>query len=330
MAIGIMLVFGAMLLWQGKNKMPQIKKEKMGKGSESDFAVDLTAQARKQKSEPFFGREHEIERAMHILLRRTKNNPLLLGHPGVGKTAIVQGLAQKIVQGDVPAKLRGVRILALNLGSLMADAGNRGDLEGRLSAFVEELEEHPRGTILFIDEVHMLVQASGTQGGLNPTDMLKPALSRGELQVIGATTWEEYEKYIHPDAALDRRLQPVLVDEPSPEHALAMLRHAKDVYEEFHGVTIDDAALEAAVHLSAKKITNRYLPDKAIDIIDEAAAKVALECSRAENGKHFGALHAAARKCSGKSTRVTAKDVEAVINDWAKGDKEERKVKKTG
>lgn len=276
------------------------------------YGADLTAQAAQGLLDPFDGREKEIDRVIHVLMRRTKNNPLLLGAPGVGKTAIVHGLAKRIIDEDVPKALVGKRVLALDLAAVMSDTKYRGELEQRLREILKTLEDAPRTTILFIDEIHILEQAKGTEGAVNISDILKPALSRGDLQIIGATTWDEYEEYIHPDAALDRRLQPVLVDEPTTKQTLRMLQSLRPAYEAFHGVRIPDKTLEAAITLSGK-IVGRFLPDKAIDVIDEASAKVAIECPSHHHGKTLGVIHAAA--LSAKDT-VTIDDVKSVVDQW--------------
>lgn len=277
------------------------------------FSKDLTQMARDGKLELFSGREEEIERMTHILMRKSKNNPLLIGQPGVGKTAIVEGLADRIACGDVPDGLKDKQVLALDLISIVADTKYRGEMEARLKGMLHDLENVKSRAILFIDEVHMLDQLSGAEGSLNISDVLKPVLARGEMQVIGATTWSEYENTIKKDQPLDRRFQPVIVEEPTPKEALAMLKHVRPAYEAFHKVTIEDEALEAAVSLSRKRIKNRYLPDKAIDLIDEASAKVAIDVSRKEHGVSFGIVHAAAKACE---SCVTAKDIEEVVNDW--------------
>ncbi|MEK7529585.1 MAG: AAA family ATPase, partial [Patescibacteria group bacterium] len=277
------------------------------------FSRDLTQMARDGKLEMFSGREAEIERMTHILMRKSKNNPLLIGQPGVGKTAIVEGLADRIARGDVPDGLKDKQVLALDLISIVADTKYRGEMEARLKGMLHDLENVKSHAILFIDEVHMLDQLSGAEGSLNISDVLKPVLARGEVQVIGATTWSEYESTIKKDQPLDRRFQPVIVEEPTPKEALAMLKHVRSAYETFHKVTIEDEALEAAVSLSRKRIKGRYLPDKALDLIDEASAKVAIELSRREHGSPFGIVHAAAKVCE---NCVTAKDIEEVVNDW--------------
>jgi len=236
------------------------------------LATDLTAKAQEGKLDPVIGREMEIERVIQILARRTKNNPALIGEPGVGKTAIVEGLAQRIVAGETPEPLIGKRVLQLDVGSLVAGTMYRGQFEERLKRVIDELKS--LGAILFIDEVHMLVGAGSAGSSVDAANILKPALSRGELQVIGATTLDEYRKYIESDAALERRFQPVMVEEPTVEEALNILRGVKKPYEEHHRLLISDEALEAAVHLSARYVTDRFLPDKAIDLIDETASRV--------------------------------------------------------
>jgi ATP-dependent Clp protease ATP-binding subunit ClpC len=236
------------------------------------LAVDLTSLAEEGKLDPVIGRQMEIERVIQILARRNKNNPALIGEPGVGKTAIVEGLAQRIIEGDVPAPLLDKRVLQLDVGSLVAGTMYRGQFEERLKRVIDELKSS--GAILFIDEVHMLVGAGAAGSSVDAANILKPALSRGELQVIGATTLDEYRKHIESDAALERRFQPIIVNEPSIEETIEILRGIRSAYEEHHRLTISDEALEAAAHLSARYVTERFLPDKAIDLIDESASRV--------------------------------------------------------
>ncbi|HWQ84519.1 MAG TPA: ATP-dependent Clp protease ATP-binding subunit [Anaerolineales bacterium] len=236
------------------------------------LATDLTSLAEEGKLDPVIGRQMEIERVIQILARRTKNNPALMGEPGVGKTAIVEGLAQRIVEGDVPGPLLDKRVLQLDVGSLVAGTMYRGQFEERLKRVIDELKAS--GAILFIDEVHMLVGAGAAGSSVDAANILKPALSRGELQVIGATTLDEYRKHIESDAALERRFQPVMVEEPSVDETIEILRGVRPAYEEHHRLTISDEALDAAAHLSSRYVTERFLPDKAIDLIDESSSRV--------------------------------------------------------
>ncbi|MBA3752114.1 AAA family ATPase, partial [Candidatus Dependentiae bacterium] len=238
------------------------------------YCQNLTEQARKGKLDPVIGRHDEIRRVIQILSRRTKNNPVLIGQPGVGKTAIVEGIALRIVNNDVPESLKNTTIYALDLGLLIAGAKYQGEFEERLKGVLKEIEEGQDTCILFIDELHMLVGAGSTGGGMDASNLLKPALARGTLHCIGATTIAEYKKYIEKDAALERRFQKVMVQEPSVEDALSILRGLKEKYELHHGIRIKDQALVDAVQLSSKYIPDRFLPDKAIDLIDEAAAMV--------------------------------------------------------
>jgi ATP-dependent Clp protease ATP-binding subunit ClpB len=241
------------------------------------FSKDLTELARLGKLDPVIGRDEEIRRAIQVLMRRTKNNPVLIGDPGVGKTAIVEGLAQRIVNGDVPEGLKRKRVVALDLGALVAGAKFRGEFEERLKAVVKEIVDSQGNIILFIDEIHNLVGAGRAEGSMDASNLLKPALARGELKCIGATTVDEYRKYIEKDAALERRFQPVYVKEPSVEDTIAILRGLKERYEVHHGIRISDSALITAATLSSRYITDRFLPDKAIDLVDEAASRLRME-----------------------------------------------------
>jgi ATP-dependent Clp protease ATP-binding subunit ClpC len=253
----------------GKTKTPMV----------DQLATDLTSLAEENKLDPVIGRQMEIERVIQILARRNKNNPALIGEPGVGKTAIVEGLAQRIVENDVPAPLMNKRVMQLDVGSLVAGTMYRGQFEERLKRVIDELKSS--GAILFIDEVHMLVGAGAAGSSVDAANILKPALSRGELQVIGATTLDEYRKYIESDAALERRFQPIMVDEPTIDETIEILRGVRTAYEEHHRLTISDEALNAAAHLSARYVTERFLPDKAIDLIDESSSRVRMYKSEA-------------------------------------------------
>ncbi|MGD8243184.1 MAG: Clp protease N-terminal domain-containing protein, partial [Desulfobacterales bacterium] len=241
------------------------------------FSRDLTELARQGKLDPVIGRDDEIRRIVQVLSRRTKNNPVLIGEPGVGKTAIVEGLARRIVEGDVSETLRDRRLVALDMGALIAGAKYRGEFEDRLKAVLKEIEAAEGEVILFIDELHTLVGAGASEGALDASNMLKPALARGTLRCVGATTLNEYRKYIEKDAALERRFQPVLVTEPTVEDTISILRGLKEKYEVHHGVRIKDSAIVAAAGLSHRYIADRFLPDKAIDLIDECASKLRIE-----------------------------------------------------
>lgn len=312
-AIGFIAICLGALTWRWYHRKPVAAK------TETDFTVDLTDLAAKGKLEKVIGMEEVIERVLHVIARKQKNNPLIIGEPGVGKTAVVEGLAQRIVNNQVPVAFRDKRILSLNLADVMAGTKFRGELEGRLRALLKRLEDDPRKYILFIDEIHMLEQARGSEGALDIADVLKPALSRGELQVIGATTWAEYQSHIKPDAALERRFQPVLVEEPSRDTTVAILKGVKGDYEKFHGVCILDETIEVAVDQSIHFIRDRFLPDKALDVIDEACAKVAVETAMS-HGASLGLLHAAAAKakteCPNGSATVKPEDVIAIAEQW--------------
>jgi ATP-dependent Clp protease ATP-binding subunit ClpC len=281
------------------------------------LASDLTSKAEEKKLDPVVGRQMEIERVIQILARRTKNNPALIGEPGVGKTAIVEGLAQRIVDGDVPAPLMNKRLLQLDVGSLVAGTMYRGQFEERLKRVIDELKQS--GAILFIDEVHMLVGAGAAGSSVDAANILKPALSRGELQVIGATTMDEYRKHIESDAALERRFQPITVDEPTEEETIEILKGIRSAYEEHHHLVISDEALEAAAHLSSRYVTERFLPDKAIDLIDESSSRVRMYKSQAakESKDLFGQLRQARQNRSLAQEEGNSEDV----HEW-----EEREI----
>ncbi len=247
-------------------------------GDMGEFAIDLNERAKQGKIDPVIGRTNEINRVIQILSRRNKNNPVLIGEPGVGKTAIAEGLAQRIVSHDVPEILKDCRVISLNMSSVVAGTKYRGEFEERLKKVIDQVKEH-KDWILFVDELHTLVGAGSTEGSMDAANIMKPALARGELRCIGATTLKEYKKYIEKDAALERRFQPVKVGEPTPEDTLAILKGLQDRYEAFHKAKITDEAMKAAVELSGRYITDRFQPDKAIDVIDEAAAKVRMQAS---------------------------------------------------
>ena len=269
-------VLGAMKKIRGNKKVDTKNAEENMKALEK-YSTDLTEMARKGKLDPVIGRDEEVRRIIQVLNRRTKNNPVLIGEPGVGKTAIVEGLAQRIIRGDVPESLKDVKLISLDLGALVAGAKFRGEFEERLKAVLKEVQESNGEIVMFIDELHTVVGAGSTEGSMDAGNLLKPMLARGELRTIGATTINEYRKYIEKDPALERRFQPVMVDEPSVEDTISILRGLKEKYEVHHGIRILDSALIQAAKLSDRYITDRFLPDKAIDLIDEAASALRIE-----------------------------------------------------
>ena len=257
---------------QGAYSSHSGKDEKQGESVLEKYGSDLTAKAKEGKIDPVIGRDEEMQRVVQILSRRTKNNPCLIGEPGVGKTAVVEGLAIKIASGNVPESIKGKKVVTLDISGMLAGAKYRGEFEERIKQVMDTVKKNP-DTILFIDEIHTIIGAGAAEGAIDAANILKPALSRGEIQVIGATTLDEYRKYIEKDAALERRFQSVMVGEPSKEDAILILKGLREKYEEHHKITITDEAIEAAVNLSARYISDRYLPDKAIDLVDEAASK---------------------------------------------------------
>lgn len=299
LTIGIVVVLGGLAWLVRQRPVGGLSGKALHTPTLLQYAKDLTALATSQKLDPVIGRREEIERVIQILARRTKNNPVLVGKAGVGKTAIVEGLAQAIVAKQVPLGLQSKRVLALDLTSILAGTKYRGEFEQRLKRIADEIVAAKRSIILFVDEVHTLAQAGESTGGIEAADILKPALARGDLQLVGATTFLEYQQYIKPDATLDRRFEPILVDEPTPAETLQILRGIKQQYEQYHHVIITDAALTQAV-AQAKKITVKSFPDKAIDLMDEAAARVSLE--QVKNAT--------------RPATVTAADVTVIAQEW--------------
>jgi len=296
----LLIVLGAVIFWLYRENVKNRGSFQVLKL----YSKDLTALAREQKLDPVIGREHEIERVIQILSRRTKNNPVLIGQSGVGKTAIVEGLANAIAAKNVTSTIVNKRVLALDLSGLVAGTKYRGEFERRLKSLVDEIIAAQRSVILFIDEMHTLAEAGQATGAIDAADILKPALARGELQVIGATTMEDYKKYVERDLTLERRFQPIMIEEPSREMTIQILKGIRQRYEDHHQLKITDAALEKAVELSDRFIRDRVFPDKAIDLMDEAAAKVKLASIEG--------------KPSIRQNRqvVEPRDIEAVMSEW--------------
>lgn len=297
--IPIVLVIGLFFLWR---KRGDLTSGASGISTLNKYSRDLTEQAAKGTIDPVIGREEEIERVIQILCRRTKNNPVLIGKSGVGKTAIAEGLAQAIVSKKVPRLLQSKKVLALDLTGILAGTKYRGEFEKRLKEISDEITASKRSIILFIDEIHTLAEAGGAEGAINAEDILKPALARGELQVIGATTADEYKEFIKKDVTLDRRLHPLLVDEPTAKETMAILNGIKRKYEQFHKVKITAEAIKTAVELTAKNVKDKSFPDKAIDLMDEAASKTSLK--------------AVAETAEKDWPEVGAEEVKEVMQEW--------------
>lgn len=300
--IAIGFVFAAVGAWLYRENL----REKSTTPTLDLFSKDLTKLSREGKLDPVVGREHELTRAIQILSRRTKNNPVLIGESGVGKTAVVEELANRIARGEVPALLKGKRVLSLDLSGLVAGTKYRGEFEKRLKLVLDEIIGAKRNVILFIDELHQLAEAGEATGAIDAADILKPALARGELQAIGATTEKEYKQHIQQDVTLERRFQPVRIDEPTTEQTLAILKGLRSRYELHHSVRITDEALAAAVQLSDLCIKDRHFPDKAIDLIDEASAKVRIAATLGQSPTPLDA----------PKPEVTRRDVQEILGDW--------------
>lgn len=297
-----------------------------------DFGRDLTDPEQEDELAPVIGRDAEIERLMHILCRRTKNNPVLLGDPGVGKTAIVEGLAKKILRGEVPPALKGRRIVSLDVGSIIAGTMFRGEFENRIKTIVEELTGHPE-IIAFIDELHTIVGAGSANGSVDAANLLKPALARGEIHCIGATTVEEYRRHIESDGALERRFQPITINEPTPAETKMILSGLKHTYESFHGLTISDEAIDAAVMLSERYVTDRFLPDKAIDLIDEAASRVRLQSKEPDRASELMAIEIAGSQAADRKDQAIHRDRLDEAKRWRREEQrlnKERHIRKEG
>src|SRR3989344_8219017 len=303
LAVLLLVVAGAGLIWwRQKHTSPAGGSHHTAVPTLSQYSRDLTQMATEGKLDPVVGRDDEIERVIQVLSRRTKNNPVLVGKPGVGKTAIADGLAQLIAQQKVPQALQHKRVLALDLPAIISGTKYRGEFEQRLKKIADEITAAKRSIILFIDEIHTLAEAGGAEGSIDADDILKPALARGDLQVIGATTAQEYKEFIKNDVTLDRRLHPILVDEPTKPETIKILRGIKRKYEQFHKVKITDEAIIAAVNLAAEHIKDKSFPDKAIDLMDEAASKVNIENVNNKAEKDWPAVGLA--------------EVQAVMREW--------------
>lgn len=323
----LFILLGLFIFFYSKKKtsggLPTLSFGGGGAGTKNlnSFAVDLTELARSGHIDKVVGREKEIMRLTQILTRRTKNNVVLVGSPGVGKTAIVEGLAVRIIHGEVPPVLANKRVLSLRVAELLAGTKYRGEFEQRIKGLIDDIRNSNRTIILFVDEIHTVMQAKGTEGSINLADILKPALARGDLQLIGATTQKEYEQYIQPDETWDRRFQRVMVDEPTIDEAITILHGIKTNYENYHHIHFTDEAVEAAVRLSEEYINSRQLPDKAIDLIDEAAAMVNVQ--QGVHPHHVGVLHTAAGSVANQSASdaewptVTRDHIKEVVAEWA-------------
>lgn len=312
--MGVVLVIAGVTLLMFKKRGTSVR----GTRDLDTFAVDLTKMAKEGKLDSVVGRETEIMRVTQVLTRRTKNNVIMAGPPGVGKTAIVEGLAQLIAKGDVPDVLKNKRVLSLRVSELLAGTKYRGEFEERVKRVIEEIRASNRTIILFIDEFHTVMQTKGTEGAVGFSDILKPSLARGDLQLIGATTQKEYTELVKPDESMERRFQIILIDEPSVAETVKILQGVKKSYEDFHKVKFTDEAISAAAHLSEEYIKNRRLPDKAIDIMDEAAAMV-----NVQGGTHHHAaalLHGAAQRRSGGTSdsvpEITVAHIKEVVGEW--------------
>ncbi|MFA6027318.1 MAG: AAA family ATPase [Patescibacteria group bacterium] len=309
LAVIAFVVMIVLLLQQRRKNKPENKSEyHPGHGILDQYSTNYTQLARQGKLEPVIGRQREVEHLIQVLSRKTKNNALLLGEPGVGKTAVVERLALMIVNKQVPDSIAGQEIIALDMASLVSGTKYRGELEQRLDELRKEFHERQNSIILFIDELQELAQAKGAEGGLSPGDILKPELARGTLQVIGATTLDEYEKYIIPEESLERRFQPVYIHEPSREETLQMLQGVRDVFGKYHHVQYSDKALEAIIDLSKKYIHKRYLPDKAIDILDEAGVRARLDHLKLKRQN---------QKPAEESVLVDVDTVKQIVSEWA-------------